>query len=95
MISIFFDEINIIFKKQKFDDISKILELQKKIIDMITKSKKRQIKLIKEEIVGTRNIMMYLNLLSESKNLVLYSVNMIKSQRDFLQSDEIQNRSKK
>ncbi len=92
LISTFFNEIQDIFRKQKFDDIVKILELQKRIIDMITKSKKRQIKLIKEEIVGTRNIMMYLNLLSESKNLVLYSVNMVKSQRDFLQSEEVKNR---
>lgn len=91
LISTFFSEIQLTFKNQRFDDITRILELQKRIIDMIARSKKRQIKLIKEGVVGTRNIMMYLNLLSESKNLVLYSVNMVKSQRDFLQSEEIRN----
>jgi Na+/phosphate symporter len=88
-LSSFFNDIQAIFRKQNFVQIEKLIAQQKLIIDLIAKSKKKQIKLIKEDLVGTRNIMMYLNLLSESKNLVLYSVNMVKSYRDFMLSEEI------
>ena len=88
-VSSFFNDIQVIFRKQNFTNLDKLISQQKSIIELIGKSKKRQIKLIKEEVVGTRNIMMYLNLMSESKNLVLYSVNMVKSQRDFLLNEEV------
>jgi hypothetical protein len=54
---------------------------------MITRIKKKQIKFIKAEMVGTRNTLLYLNLLSETKNLVLYALNMVKSHRDFMVSE--------
>ncbi|MGB4292676.1 MAG: hypothetical protein WBJ37_07310, partial [Bacteroidales bacterium] len=76
------------FRKQNLKDINKLILHQRAILDLIAKIKKRQLKLIKDEIIGTRNAMLYLNLLSESKNLVLYSINLLKSHRDFILTEE-------
>lgn len=76
------------FRKQNFKDINKLILHQRAILDLIAKIKKRQLKLIKDEIIGTRNAMLYLNLLSESKNLVLYAINLLKSHRDFILAEE-------
>jgi hypothetical protein len=83
----FFEEALAITKKLKFGELNKLLSQQQALLDQIAKSKKKQIKYIKSELVGTRNTLMYLNLLSESKNLILYTVNMVKSHRDFILND--------
>jgi len=83
----FFDETLRISKKQNFKEIEKLIAQQQSILDLIAKIKKKQIKYIKADLVGTRNTLMYLNLLSESKNLILHTINMVKSHRDFLLSD--------
>jgi phosphate/sulfate permease len=92
--SVFYDEILRITKKQNFKDLKDLIKQQQAILDLIAKFKKKQIKLIKDELVGTRNTLMYLNLLSESKNLVLYTINMVKSQRDFVLSEIKYNNSR-
>jgi phosphate/sulfate permease len=86
-ISEFNDEVLRITKKHDFKNIDKLISQQHAILDLIFSIKKRQIKFIKSESAGTRNILMYLNLLSETKNLVLFSLNMVKSHRDFILSD--------
>lgn len=78
-----------VIKKQSFSDLNTIIAEQKDVLDLIAKIKKKQIKLIREEVVSTRNSMMFLNILSETKNLVLYSINMAKSHRDFIQQDSV------
>ncbi len=75
-------------KKQNFTDLNAILVQQQLIIDLISKINKRQIRLIKEEMIGTRVTLMYMNLLNETKNLVLYTINMVKAHRDFIQQSE-------
>jgi len=87
-ISAFYDEIQALIRKRQFRDLEKLIEHQHSILDLISKMKKKQIKYIKTELVGTRNTLLYLNLLSESKNLVLYGINMVKAHRDFLLSDK-------
>ncbi len=72
-------------KKQNFSDLNAILVQQQLILDLIAGMKKNQIKRVRKELVGTRNTLMYLNLLAETKNLILYTVNMVKSHRDFSQ----------
>lgn len=83
-----------ITKKQNFTDLNAILVQQQLILDLIAKIKKKQIKFIKTELVGTKNTLMYLNLLSETKNLVLYTINMVKSHRDFIMKKEIEVQNK-
>ncbi|HUX96504.1 MAG TPA: inorganic phosphate transporter [Bacteroidales bacterium] len=83
----FFDETLIISKKHNFKDLDKLIAKQHNILETIAKIKKKQVKYIKSEMVGTRNTLMYLNLLAETKNLVLFMVNMEKSHRDFIVSE--------
>ncbi len=85
----FFDEIIRIMKKHNYRDLKKLIEQQHSILEKIVRMKKKLIRLVKSESVGTRNTMLYLNLLTESKNLILYSLNMIKSNRDFILSEEL------
>ncbi len=68
--------------------MKKLLDQRHEILDLISIFKKKQIKLIKAELLGTRNTLMYLNLLAESKNLILYTINMVKAHRDFVLDDE-------
>ena len=89
----FFDETLRISKKQNFNAIDKLIAQQHSILDLITKIKKKQVRFIKSELVGTRNTLMYLNLLTETKNLLLFTLNMVKSHRDFIQSDDSEKQS--
>jgi len=86
-ISEFYDEVLRVTTKHDFKNIDKLIGQQHAILDLIFSIKKRQIKFIKSESTGTRNILMYLNLLSETKNIVHFSINMVKSHRDFIISD--------
>ena len=92
-VSPFFDEILTIIKKQNYKNLDKLIKEQQEILELIVKIKKKHIKLIKTESFSTRSSLMYLNLLAESKNLVLFSVNMVKSHRDFLLSNEMNHKS--
>ncbi len=49
------------------------------------KLKKRQLKRIKSKQTGTKNSELILNTLTETKNLLLYTVNLLKAQRDFVE----------
>jgi phosphate/sulfate permease len=89
----FYDHVEVLIQEQDYKNLDGLLAEQQKILDLITKIKKKQIKYIKSEMVGTRNSMMYLNLLTETKNLLLYTVNMVKSHRDFLMSDVLNGKS--
>lgn len=71
-------------QNHNFDNVPHIIEQQSDIINEIGMFRRRQIKRIKLEKTGTRNSMLYLDLLSESKNLLLYTVNLMKSMRDFI-----------
>ena len=53
------------------------------LIDDITKMKKKQIKSIKKDSISTRTSLLYLDVLTESKNLLLYINNLLKASRDF------------
>jgi Na+/phosphate symporter len=89
----FYDRIEIVIRDQDHSNMEGLLAEQQSILDLINKIKKKQIKYIKSESIGTRNTLMFLNLLTESKNLLLYTVNMVKSHRDFLMSEALNNGS--
>jgi len=55
-----------------------------KLLDLIELSNKKQIKRIKNSVVGTKNSILFMNIINESKNLSLQAVNLYKSQRDFV-----------
>ena len=63
------------------DDIH--LELNK-LLEQIELSNKKQIKRIKNSVAGTKNSILFMNIINESKHLSLQAVNLYKSQRDFV-----------
>jgi len=76
-------DINESIRTNDYSVLDKIVEDQTKTLKFIDTSRKKQVKRIKANEVGTRNSMLFLAVLSESKNLLLQSVNLIKAQRDF------------
>lgn len=71
-------------KENKFDNIETLIADREKIFEVLAKLEKNQIKRIKNNEVNTRNSLLYFKINSESKNLLLHTVNMIKAQRDFI-----------
>ncbi len=72
------------FVESDFSKQNDVLELQKRSLDFLENSRKAQIRRIKSGTVGTRNSILYLNLISETKNLLLQTGNLFKSERDFI-----------
>ncbi len=69
-----------------FDQIESVLDLRDKLFDKIADAIKKQIRRIKADPdhSSTRANMLYLNLLTETKSMILQSRNLIKSQRYFI-----------
>jgi len=82
-ISILYNEIMLMLKSKNFEDFDLIAERQHNIQWIIEDTRKKQIRRIKTAETGTRNSILYLNMLSEVKNLTLFTVNLLKASRDF------------
>jgi len=78
-------EVLISIENSDFNSIQQILDDQAGILELIKSFQKNQIKRIKSQVVGTRNSMLYIQILTESKNMVLNGINLLKSQRDFVE----------
>ncbi len=74
--------------KEDYSSQNKLLEEQSKALRHIEVNRKNQIQRIKKKLVGTRNSILFLNLLDESKNLLLQAVNLFKAQRDFVNNSK-------
>lgn len=72
-----------------FSKRDEIVLLQQKMIEDVEKSRKAQVKRIKAHETGTKNSVLFLNLLAESKNLANFITNLYKSQRDFIQAVKV------
>ncbi len=81
----FFKTINRLLKDNNYelDQIERAFAKQKDLLTSLRKFRKEQIRRIKAEKVGTRNSVLYLGVINETKNLVLYSGNLLKASRDF------------
>lgn len=84
-----FNKVETIIKKKNFEKIQEAILLQAEIMKYVNKIRKNQIKRIKKEIAGTRNSILYLAILNETKNLILQMINLLKAQRDFVQNKEL------
>ena len=65
------------------ENLNKITAEHAKIIEMVKESRKNLIKTIKRKEVGTKTSMLVLTILSETRNILIYTVNMMKIQNDF------------
>ncbi len=61
------------------------------MLDLYAKLTKRQIKRVKNMESGTRTSILFLNILNETKNIVLQSINMMRAQRDMILTNNQKN----
>ncbi len=76
--------VNNVIKNDEFKEIIKVLYHQKTLLAAIEEYRKKQIRRIKYKEAGTKNSMLYITILTETKNLLLNTINLVKSQRDFI-----------
>ena len=89
-IAAMYQEILQSIREHRYTEISSIIDQQAEILKLIEDINKKQIKRIKNQEAGTKNSLMYLGILSEMKSILFYTINLVKSQRDFIleQDDE-------
>ncbi len=80
----FFKTTILAISEKGFTNIDEIISDQHKLLESVTKISKKQLKRIKNQESGTKNSTLYLNIMSETKTLLLFTINLIKAQRDFL-----------
>jgi len=83
-----FVEAKTIIASQNYNEIDSIFNKRDLLLEEINAVRKIQIKRIKKGEVGTRNSMLFLSLLSETKNIVLFSSNLLKAQCAFVAEQE-------
>lgn len=82
-------EIYRIIKAHSFDDIAGVIDMQQALLDKVGDLNRTQLKRIKKGEASTRNSMLYLGILSETKNLILHAVNLLKAERDFIVEEKV------
>ncbi len=73
-----------LLKEKRFDDLEELIEKRDLLVEKLKTLEKNQIKRIKNNSVSTRNSVLYLNIISETKSLLLNLINVVKAQRDFV-----------
>jgi phosphate/sulfate permease len=73
-----------IVENDKFEDIEKLIKLRDNILQVLEKMEIAQIKRIKTKEVNTRNSVLFFNTITETKNMLLHAINLIKAHRDFI-----------
>ena len=79
-----FDNILFVINEHKYDNIENVINKQQLVLEQISVYKKKQIKRVKNKETGTKNTILYMEILSESKNLMLFVINLVKAQHDFI-----------
>ncbi len=69
----------------KFDNIPELIKLRNEIINQTVNLKKNQIQYLKNERKGTKVSMVFLEIMTESKNLVLFVTNVLEAQKEFIE----------
>jgi phosphate/sulfate permease len=87
-ISLMFGNLIGAIKTSDYSELDVIQEQQEDLINRLEKLKKEHIKTLKRDEAGTRNSMLYFSLIYETRNFLLYSVNLLKAQRDFIQESK-------
>ena len=80
----FYKDILLAINEHRYTEIEEIIAKQDEIVKLIDKTNKLQIKRIKNHEAGTKNSLMYMGILSELKSILFNTVNLLKSQRDFI-----------
>ncbi len=71
-------------RNNDFSNQEQVLELLENYRVTVEAIRKNQIKRVKNNVVGTKNSILYFDIINESKNLGFHIINLYKSQRDFV-----------
>lgn len=71
-------------KDQSFEGIDGLIKEKDLVVELLRKNEKQQFKRVKEQLVNTRNSQLYFKIHTELENLLLHSINLAKSERDFI-----------
>lgn len=83
-VSTFFNVILHTLKNRKYENTSEDIRHRKtSVLSLLDALKRKQLKRIKRQEVSTGNSILYLNILTETKNLILFSGNLVKANRNF------------
>lgn len=81
--------VNTDISEKNFNNQEFILADQQKQLAMIDLFRKNEVRRLKKNASSTRNSLLFMNILQESKNLLLFIVNLYKAQRDFVTYHEM------
>lgn len=84
-VSNIYERINVMLSSNDFADLEQVLRMRDKLFVDIDEAIKRQLKRIKAKASSTKASMLYLNILSETKTMILQSRNLLKSQKFFVE----------
>ncbi len=84
-----YERINDMLKSNDFTDIEQVLRMRDSLFEQIADAIKHQLKRIKAKASSTKASMLYLNILTETKTMVLQSRNLLKSQKYFIENHSI------
>ncbi len=73
-----------IIKESRFEQIEDLIQKRQAILELIRDQEKRQIHRIKRKETNTSNSVLYFGVMSETKHLLLQTVNLLKATRDFV-----------
>jgi Na+/phosphate symporter len=80
----FIKNIQKLIKTKDLSDFNKLIENQQDLLSLTDQHRKAQLKRLKSEEVGTKNSLLYIALLHETRNLALHLLNLAKAHRDFV-----------
>lgn len=87
---VIFEMVNEMLSKKDFTRLGEVMLLREKLFGTIAEKIKAQIKRLKTEEISTRASMLYMDILNETKTIVLQSRNLLKSQAYFLNEIKIE-----
>ena len=79
-----FNKISTMLRDKDFSDLDEVLHMRDDLFTVIAGAIKNQVRRLKEEKMSTKASVLYLNILNETKTMVLQARNLIKSQGYFL-----------
>jgi phosphate/sulfate permease len=80
----FFKEVIQIISDKSFNNTKKSDSLSDNLLNKTVKLRKEQVKIFKRGTYNTRISLLYLDILVESKNLILYTTYLLKASQDFI-----------
>ena len=82
-----FERVDAMLVSNDFTDIDKVIEMRDKIFEDFAIAIKNQIKRNTENKNTTRSSVLYLNILTEDKIMILQMRNMLKAQKYFVENE--------